>query len=376
MIKNLKLYNFRNLELLEIKLNPKVNVFIGMNGQGKTNIVESIFMSLTGDSFRYSENENLIQHGKDACFVKMQLQHESLEFESNFIIQNSKKERFLNKKKISSIDFSKKFPCVVFSPESLSAIKESAEQRRLLIDELVLSTSKFGYEILTEYKKVLRTKNKILKDYKKEVISKKTATDLLFSINTIFLAAAARLSYERVKSIKAIENDFNLNMKNISNSDLITKIKYTISDIDVTDWNEELIIALLKKRQNELFDAELANGIALVGPHKHDIAFLYSGKDSRFYCSQGQQRALILSFKMAQIMYHRQIYGSYPVLLLDDVLSELDKEKQNSLIEFLNKIDTQIFITTTDFSLPVQLESKDNTVFQVKEGKVLLEGML
>lgn len=376
MIKKLKLTNFRNLKDLEILLNPKVNIFLGQNAQGKTNIVESIFLTLTGDSFRFAANENLIQHGQEISNIKMSLNHNDLIYESNISIQNTKKERLLNNKKISALDFSTKFPCVVFSPESLQSIKESSEQRRILIDELVLSASKQGNHILSDYKKVLKTKNKILKNYKSEILNKKQAVDLLLSVMPNFLNSATKLSVERIKSIKAIENDFNLIMKKISKSEINTKITYRISDSDVTDWEPEDVKILLEKRQKELFDAELASGNSLVGPHKHDIAFLYSEKDSRIYCSQGQQRALILSFKMAQIMYHRQIYGSFPILILDDVLSELDDEKRNSLIEFLNKIETQIFITTTDFSLSEQLESKDNTVFHVKEGNVLLEGIL
>lgn len=101
----------------------------------------------------------------------------------------------------------------------------------------------------------------------------------------------------------------------------------------------------------ELKDAEIAYGSSLVGPQKHDVTFLYNQNDSRFYCSQGQQRAMILSFKMAQIVYHRKAFGVYPILMLDDVLSELDLAKREKLILFLKDIDTQIFLTTTDLNV-------------------------
>jgi len=99
--------------------------------------------------------------------------------------------------------------------------------------------------------------------------------------------------------------------------------------------------------------------------------FLYNQKDSRFYCSQGQQRALILSFKMAQIVYHRTVHGTYPILLLDDVLSELDVVKRGALIEFLHNTQTQIFLTTTDLHLPEEMNMSESKVFEVKEGRIL-----
>ncbi|MBO9668387.1 MAG: DNA replication and repair protein RecF, partial [Bdellovibrio sp.] len=118
-------------------------------------------------------------------------------------------------------------------------------------------------------------------------------------------------------------------------------------------------------------DAELSSGTSLVGPHKHDIVFLYGGKDSRFFCSQGQQRAIILSFKMAQIVYHRKAHGTYPVLMLDDVLSELDKAKRDALITFLHEINTQIFVTTTDFTLPESFSLDQLSVVRIKDGQIL-----
>jgi DNA replication and repair protein RecF len=128
---------------------------------------------------------------------------------------------------------------------------------------------------------------------------------------------------------------------------------------------------LIEKRQKELLDAELSSGVSLVGPHKHDLRFLYGQKDSRFYCSQGQQRAIILSFKMAQIVYHRKVHGVYPLLLLDDVLSELDKNKRDALIAFLHEINTQTFITTTDFTLPESFHLKEISVIRINDGKIV-----
>jgi DNA replication and repair protein RecF len=127
---------------------------------------------------------------------------------------------------------------------------------------------------------------------------------------------------------------------------------------------------LMKKRAQELLSAELSSGISLVGPQKHDVIFLYSGNDSRFFSSQGQQRSIILAFKMAQIVYHYRVNGFYPVLLLDDVLSELDQTKQSSLVLALNEIQTQTFLTSTDIEVLKKLNIDRSSVFKVQNGFV------
>ena len=132
------------------------------------------------------------------------------------------------------------------------------------------------------------------------------------------------------------------------------------------------MLEALRNRMKELAHAELKSGISLVGPQKHDVIFLYNGKDSRFFCSQGQQRTIILAYKMAQIVYHQKIHGFYPLLLLDDVLSELDLLKQESLISTLNQTETQTFVTTTDVSLLSKLSMSKASVFKIKNGQIIV----
>jgi DNA replication and repair protein RecF len=126
----------------------------------------------------------------------------------------------------------------------------------------------------------------------------------------------------------------------------------------------------MHKRTLELRDSELNSGSSLVGPQRHDIRVLFAGKDSRFFCSQGQQRALILSFKMAQILYHHRSYEVYPFLLLDDVLSELDPVRRTNLVKFLRDIPAQIFLTTTDLSFSTDFGDRRINVFNIENGHV------
>lgn len=367
----IRLVQFRNFNDQTIHFSDRVNVFVGDNGQGKTNILEALYYSITGDTFRYGDNHILINQNHQESLIHSFIQQNELNFQIKTILLKSRKNIFLNNKKISSTDLQKNFSCIVFSPESLSSIKEGADLRRQLIDDLLTTFDKKNSEIISEYKKVLKTRNKILKNFVEAKENLKTTKELLESIQPSFLRLATLLTKKRIDAINAIQYDFNNAMQYISSTENEQlNVQYIISGEDSLSWNEDQIHNALQKRLTELESAELANGTSLVGPQKHDIVFLYGQKDSRFYCSQGQQRAIILSFKMAQIVYHRKVHGQYPVLMLDDVLSELDKKKRDALIRFLHDIKTQIFITTTDFNLPEHFQLEGIAVKTIQSGQI------
>src|SRR5262249_11042220 len=136
------------------------------------------------------------------------------------------------------------------------------------------------------------------------------------------------------------------------------------------DWDRLKILDIMHQRSLDLRSKELDSGMTLVGPHRHDIRFLFAGKDSRYFCSQGQQRALILSYKMAQIMYHSRTHQVFPFLLLDDVLSELDPDRRTNLVRFLKVIPSQIFLTTTDLSFSLDFGDRSLSVFRIENGVI------
>ena len=177
---------------------------------------------------------------------------------------------------------------------------------------------------------------------------------------------------QRIEALARIKGDLNDNMQYISQTNVEIFVDYVASDESFLGFSRSEIVEKLKKRASELRSAEVSSGSSLVGPHKHDILFLYNQKDSRFFCSQGQQRAIILSFKMAQIVYHRRVHGTYPILLLDDVLSELDSEKRFRLVEFLEKLETQIFITSTEID-SVENLNKENVKIKYLDNGIIKE---
>ncbi len=373
-LNTLGLKNFRNISEAFLRLSPRLNIFIGDNGQGKTNFIESIHLLIEGESFRYSDYSTLIQFGHESAFVKATLVNNELEYQILLKILGNKKETLVNDKKTTKIEQYLP-PVVLFSPESLSVIKESADERRKLLDSLIETSIKNGKQLLLDFKKALRTRNKILKDISEEKISRDMGLQTLDSINQIYFGLAGKLTYLRIKCLTDIKPFVQEALVKIEakNPNVTFDFSYVISDQKIVENSEEMLINLMKKRAQELLPAELSAGISLVGPQKHDVIFLYSGNDSRFYSSQGQQRSIILAFKMAQIVYHYRVNGFYPVLLLDDVLSELDQTKQSSLVLALNEIQTQTFLTSTDIEVLKKLNIDSSTVFKVQNGFVQSE---
>lgn len=372
LFNEVKICNFRNFKNLDYSFSKRLNVFLGKNGQGKTNLVEALYVLSKGTSFRYGEKETLISINEKYSVIDAKITENNLEHSIKAIFDKGNKNSFLkNGKNTSSKQLAYFCSCILFSPESLSSIKEGAEHRRNLIDELLISSKPNNLNLIADFKKILKTRNKILKNYKDQLQTKNLTKELLESINPLFIKQASLLTKERMDSIEGIKNQLNSAMQYISNEKYVDlSVEYSISKQRYQKLSEDEIQEILSKRLKELEEIEINTGVSLVGPQKHDVLFLYGEKDSRFYCSQGQQRAIILAFKIAQTVYHKLIRGSYPVLLLDDVLSELDKEKRNSLITFLHEINAQTLITTTDFNLPEKFSLDGMTVVKVKNGAI------
>jgi DNA replication and repair protein RecF len=225
-------------------------------------------------------------------------------------------------------------------------------------------------ETISDFKKALKNRNRLLKDFRDGNIPKTQFDPLLDSLTELYLAKAVDLVWQRLEALNKIKGDLNDNMQYISQTNVDIFVDYVASDESFLGFSREKIAEKLKKRTEELRSAEVSSGSSLVGPHKHEILFLYNQKDSRFFCSQGQQRAIILSFKMAQIVYHRRVHGTYPILLLDDVLSELDRERRFRLVAFLEKLETQIFITSTEID-SVENLNKENVKIKYLDNGII-----
>lgn len=372
IFRSLKLRDYRNYRDLEIKFAPRLNILLGENGQGKTNLLESLFLLSQGDSFRFGDHSVLLRDGAEAALVRSRVEDRSLDYDIEAKILKSRKNFLLNEKKVQASELRKKLPVVLFSPESLNAIKEGADWRRELVDDALVLHQPIHANLISEYRKALRTRNRILKDLSEMEPDRRAAQiDLLESLNPTFFRLATELTIARLRAIDALEEDFRHSFRRISSVESVDiSVDYVVSSQKARSWTAAEVSDAIRKRAQELRSAEVSSGTSLVGPHKHEITFLYHQKDSRIYCSQGQQRALILSFKMAQIVYHGRVHGTHPVLLLDDVLSELDSSKQKALIAFLQEIQTQVFLTTTDLTLSKNFVMENSAVIRVQNGRL------
>jgi DNA replication and repair protein RecF len=241
--------------------------------------------------------------------------------------------------------------------------------RRNLLDETLILESESNLKVIQNFRKILKTKNHVLRQFKQGRMTGAQTKDLLMGINPVFLNHAVELTNLRISLLKNIHNLNQQSLINITGKDVEMSVNYVIKS-EEKENTEDFVSNTLRKDLEEKIAIEMSAGGSLYGPHKHDVVFEYSGTDSRFYCSQGQQRALILAFKFTQILYHEAIYGYYPILILDDVLSEFDREKRSFLIQFLNKNEAQTFLTTTDIDDALELSKLDVSVLSVSEGRV------
>jgi DNA replication and repair protein RecF len=369
-LKSIQLNEFRNFHSERVELQERLNFFIGDNGQGKTNLLEAVYLLSRGTSFRNIDSKSLLRSGQSRAKIIGNFVDQDREFKTEMVFEGGRRQASINQKPISAGNLVRHFPTVLFSPESLAAIKEGPEQRRILLDELVLTQKPEQNLLLREYSKCLRSRNRLLSDIANGANSPETLKTLK-SLSRVFLLLGTHLSFARIQALHAIQEEFSKAMQMISGEDFgDISVDYLISGESALNWSEQAVFDALHKREQELASREIAAGRSLVGPHKHDVKFLMAGNDSRFYCSQGQQRALILAMKIAQIVYHHRVHQTYPILLLDDVLSELDLRKRISLMKFLESISAQVLVTATDLTWSEDFAPNANSIFSVVNGGV------
>lgn len=368
---------FRNLTHVDVACEPALNVLIGNNAQGKTNFIEGIFVLSTLSTFRHAKNSQLIQAGRDAAQLEAAVEQKGKHHELKVRIHERKRTAIVDEKPVEASKYISHLKTVVFSPESLMAIKGGAELRRDLVDEAVFQVSTSGARSQWEFNRALKQRNALLKQIRDGQVSLSYGRGLLESLDLLYIDAASRVTFERKEFINNIYPLIHEVLGQIlGDQEVSLRLEYEDSrgswlDAGSHEQIRERFLGAVGDAEKRR--AEEALGVSLTGPHRHDLRFIFNGNDSRIFASQGQQRALILSFKIAEILYHGKTFGSFPVLLLDDVLSELDEAKRNYLIEFLQTNEAQTFITTTELSSAEQLKGNRCAVFSVGNGKVLRE---
>jgi DNA replication and repair protein RecF len=373
LLRSLKLTNFRNYKSANVNFETRVNLFLGANGQGKTNLIEAISYLTLGRPIRYCRKEDLLLNGltQNTLRVEGVVQRKENDYALSTTIHDGRIQHKVGDKITAASRLRELFSIVLFSPESLSVIKSGPQERRDLVDDIAVLLDPAVAASQKELQKCLKTKNRVLKDVSQNRMSQVQAEDLLGSLNEVLLPLATEVISSRLAALRTVLPLVNKSAKFILKDPSVDiSVDYVISKKSSIDWGKNQVYDTLKLRLNELKDAEIRTGQSLVGPHKNDVVFKYNHQDARFFCSQGQQRAIVLAFKIAQVELCHLKKQHYPLLLLDDVLSELDKERREQLLEILSEVQAQIFLTSTDLGTTQMLSQKNMTVFRIEKGSV------
>ena len=351
-INKIKLNNFRNYDEQEIVLDKNINIIYGNNGEGKTNILESIFISALGKSFRTNKEKELIKIGED--FAKIDIDFEKEDRVGNIKINiENKKNIFLNNVKLNKTsELLGNVYVVLFNPDDINILKQGPANRRKFLNIMISQLRPNYVYILNNYLKILEQRNAYLRQIKYE----NKNIELLDIWDEKLAELGEKIYLYRNDFIEKIIKKINKIHEKITNNKEIIKIKY-ISNCS----NKEKYLENLKNNRNY----DIQKGFTTLGVHRDDFSIFINDKQVNIYGSQGQQRTVIISLKLSELEIIYDEIGERPILLLDDFMSELDKNRREYLLE--NIIENQIIITCTD-----KLILKNNVkFFKVENGKVL-----
>ncbi len=355
-VKEIKLKNFRNYDDLNIELNPKINIFTGLNAQGKTNLLESIFITSIGKSFRSKSDKDTIKFGEDFAYIKLDVTNEKVTDKIEMRIdKNGKKSILINGISIKKHSELMGISLIVsFSPDDLAILKNSPAERRRFIDVELCQLSNVYYYNLKQYNTILKQRNMLLKSLKHDPKQR----DSLFVWDMQLVEYGSKVIEARENFIKEIASMAKVIHRDITNGKEDLEVVYKPN---VTKDN------FLQKLERSV-DRDTFTGSTSVGVHKDDINFFINGIDVRLFGSQGQQRTTALCLKLAEIELIKESKNREPILLLDDVLSELDKERQGFLIDKID--DIQVILTCTGVDDFIDRFKSKYKIFYVDDGMI------
>lgn len=352
-IDRIRLKNFRNYEELELHPHNDVNLLFGQNGSGKTNLLEAIHYCALGKSHRVSHDKNTIMAGEEfgACGIELIRKNVKCDIAVKLIPgENVKKSIFIDQKKITRLsDLMGRLQCVIFSPEDLELIREGPSVRRRYIDMLLSQINVSYFVALQQYRKALDQRNSLLKEIR---VSGRQNEDMLEAFEFSMSPAAKIIIEERKKIIRTLNEytrEVYLSVSGRENE--VLTLDYQSSLKDAEDPETAFTELMCRSRREDI-----QYGMTGQGPHRDDIGIRLNGKNMKMFASQGQIRSAALCLKLAQLRLYRDVTGDPPVLLLDDVMSELDMNRRTRLLKEIQGVQT--FVTCTDRSDLQECENK------------------
>lgn len=373
-INKLQLVNFRNYDHCSVAFDKMVTVFYGKNGQGKTNILESIFYSSFGLSHRTNKEDEMVKFSSEGMAVLLDFTKEdgshSIRMKRYTDNGKTRKEIKIDGKKTTAKDHYSFLNTVMFSPEDLQIIKGDPSLRRRFMDMEISQTEPVYYELLVRYRRVLKQRNSLLKGIR----DRNEPQQPLAAWDEEICDTGAQILIKRLHNLKKLKEIAIPVFHILSNKIDLLEIKYEMKgnngevfypEEETLQGIKEFYMGSLKERRFK----DIMQGSTGIGVHRDDLKTYINGVDSRAFASQGQQRCCALALKLSQIEYVKKVSGEYPVLLLDDVMSELDQYRRNQLISFIND-KVQTIITVNDKTLIPDFGS--NQYFNVDKGSITL----
>lgn len=341
-ISNIELINYRNYEHALINFSDGLNIIEGKNAQGKTNLVEAVYFCAVGKSFKTSKEKDIINWAKDLAKIKITIQKEIGQKTIEFIFSKNAKKTI----KIDGIPIKKigelmgELNAVFFAPDELKLIKDSPEDRRRFMDVSLSQTYKDYFYTLSNYNKILQSRNKALKTYN----DPQSLKQILNIYNLQMAESMLKIKKYRKRFVEKLNPYADMVHGYLTNKKESLSLEYQGIE---QDQKEKII-----EKLNECFEKDSKLGYTTFGCHRDDIKVCVNNVDVRAFGSQGQQRTSALSMKLAELEIIKQDTSKVPILILDDVLSELDQERKQRLLKFCSKAQT--LLTCTDFNFDIE----------------------
>jgi len=365
LLKKIYIHQFRNYIDTKIDLSNSITIFLGKNGQGKTNVLEAIFCLVFGRSFRVKKIQDLISWDYDEAFLQARIESDgnSRKFELDFLknLKDKRKHR-IDDFPVKTFEYLGQFNAVLFQPEDLNMVEHEPSLRRRYMDMLLSQVdSEYAYKLL-KYSKVIKVRNKLLQDIK---FGKSSKDEIVFWDKTL-IDYGSYIIEKRLRLLDFINTKSSNLYSDISAKDFLFKLQYDgfYKDINISKIDIE---KAYKKVLDSKFEFDLMTGYTSIGPHRDDFKFFLNKKEMRTFASRGEYRSAILVLKILEVEYIKEMTGKTPILLLDDVFSELDEKRREYLLKIV--LNQQTIVSATEIGDALSsLDKKDVIVYEVSSG--------
>lgn len=366
-LEKVQVKNIRNLKDVFLQLDKRTNIFVGDNGQGKTNLLEALYYLGTLSSPRTNISREIVHWGKESAYIQVKLIKEDRDLKLSLKLEGSAKMARINDTPLEKItELVGKLNVVLFSPEDLQLVKGSPAGRRKFLDTEVSQVSSLYRHLLHKYKRIVKQRNNLLKELKREQAD--VDENMLTVWNEQLVKTGSEIIRKRLEVIDKLKILARLAQRRITGGNENLSLTYKQSFSPEFSSEEEIEVIFEENLANNR-DKEIKRGYTLCGPHRDDLIFKINDINIRKYGSQGQQRTVALALKLAELEFMKSEVGEYPVLLLDDVFSELDFSRRSALMEVI--VDNiQTFITTTGEVIDDLIEDRGGSIFSVEEGNI------